>query len=261
MGWCPDRYDCRKDGIYDSADRDADRLILFASVSTFSNKRGTGHPRLLLAIFDEMIPEDGKYKPNAALCVRGLLSLMESMTRGRDGSYLIVFSNYVSAGNPYWAKFEIYNNPKYDVTVFRDKAILIEVCRGYRRARKEDSKLTRLMKAGKMPLYEDERADPLIGLVEKMPNGAKPMPYILLTDGQYYREFTHKGLSYWVQHKGNVPNNLAIITPNVGECGPNVFMAPPHFYKRIENDMAGDLVRFASPNVMWKILNVIYERG
>lgn len=258
-GWCPDEWDARKDGVYESTDRTADKIILFASISTFSNKRGSGHPRILLAVFDEMIPEDGKYKPNAAMCTKGLMSLMESMTRGRDGSVLFVGGNYVNAGNPFWAKLEVYNNPKYDVTVYRDKAVAIELCRGYKRARKEDSKLSKLMKAAKMPSYEDERTDPLIGLIADVPKGAKPMPYIVLTNGQYYREFHHKGVSYWTQHKGEVPNGVLILTDHVAECGAGVEMLPNVFYRRIQGDMDSDLMRYKSPNVMFVIMNMIYE--
>ena len=259
LGWCPDEWEAREDGVYDSSEKTADKVILFASISTFSNKRGSGHPRVLMVVFDEMLPEDGKYKPNAKMCVKGLLSLMESMTRGRDGSVLFVASNYVNASNPYWAKFEIYNDPRYDVTVYKDKAIAIEVAKGYKRARKEESKLTKLMKAGKMPMYEDERADPLITLVAPVPNGAKPMPYIVLTDGQYYREYTHKGASYWMRWKGDIPNGTLVLTPSVSECGEGVEMLPPIFYKRVQGDIDSNLVRFKDANVMFKILNLIYD--
>lgn len=261
MEWCPDEYDARKDGIYTSAERDADRLILFASVSTFSNKRGSGHPRVMLMVFDEMLPEDGRYKPNAAMCVKGLLSLMESMTRGREGSMLFVFSNYVNAGNPYWCKLEICNDPRYEVTVFKDKAIAIHVPRGFKRARKQDSKLSRLMKAGHMPLYEDETEDKMLSLVERIPNGAKPMPFIILTDGQFYREYVHKGRSYWTQHKGAVPNGVPVMTDNVKECSAGVYMLPKSFYRRIQEDVDLDLIRFTSANVMFKVMNVLYDHA
>lgn len=213
----------------------------------------------MLVVFDEMLPEDGRYKPNAAMCVKGLLSLMESMTRGREGSMLFVFSNYVNAGNPYWCKLEVCNDPRYEVTVFRDKAMCIHVPRGYKRARKQDSKLTRLMKAGKMPLYEDETEDKMLSLIEKIPNGAKPMPYILLTDEQYYREFTHKGRSYWMMMKGEPPNGVPIMTDNIKECRAGVYMLPKNFYKRIQEDVDLDLIRFVNANVMFKIMNVLYD--
>lgn len=259
LGWCPDEYEARKDGVYDSSERDADKIILFSSISTFSNKRGSGHPRVLFVVFDEMLPEDGKYKPNAKMCVKGLLSIMESMTRGRDGSVLFVASNYVNAGNPYWAKLEVYNNPKHDVTVYRDKAVAIEVCRGYKTARKPESKLSKLMKAAKMPMYMDETSDPLITLICPVPNGAKPMPYLILTDGQYFREFSHKGASYWMQWKGAIPNGTVILTNHLNECGAGIEMLPKMFYKRMEEMIAADMMRFKHPNVMFKILNMIYE--
>lgn len=259
FGWCPDEWEARADGVYTSSEQTADKVILYASISTFSNKRGSGHPRVLMVVFDEMLPEDGKYKPNAKMCVKGLMSIMESMTRGRDGSVLFVASNYVNAGNPYWAKLEIYNNPRYDVTVYRDKAVAIEVASGYKVARKEDSKLSKLMRAAKMPLYMDERTDPLITLVSPIPNGAKPMPYIITTDGQYYREYTHKGASYWMRWKGNIPNGTMVLTNSIAECGEGVEMLPPIFYRRVKADIDSNMVRFKDANVMFKILNMIYD--
>jgi len=258
-GWCPDEYEARKDGIYTSSERDADKVILFASISTFSNKRGSGHPRMLMVVFDEMLPEDGRYKPNAKMCVKGLMSLMESLTRGREGSVLFVASNYVNAGNPYWAKLKIYNEKGKDVTVYPDKAVAIEVARGYRRARREDSKLSKLMKAAEMPMYEDEKDDPLISLIASVPNGAKPMPYIVLTNGQYYREFTHKGASYWTDWRGTLPNGTLILTDSLAECGANIEMLPKMFYTRMDEMVRADLVRFKHPNVMFTIMNLLYE--
>lgn len=212
----------------------------------------------MLCVFDEMLPEDGRYKPNAAMCVKGLLSLMESMTRGREGSMLFVFSNYVNAGNPYWCKLEICNDPRYEVTVFRDKACCIQVPRGYKRARKQDSKLSRLMRAGHMPLYEDEKEDKMLSLISKIPNGAKPMPYIVLTDEQFYREYVHKGKSYWTQVR-DVPNGVPVFTNNVKESGAGVYMLQRSFYKRLQEDVDLDMIRFVNPNVMFKIMNVLYD--
>lgn len=259
LGWCPDEYTCKPDGVYASDQKGADKVMLFASVSTFSNKRGSGHPRVMLCVFDEMLPEDGKYKPNAAMCVRGLMSLMESMTRGRPGSMLFVFSNYVNAGNPYWCKLEVCNDPRYEITVYKDKALAIQIPRGYKRARKEDSKLSKLMKAAKMPLYEDEKEDKMLTLIAKIPNGARPMPFVVLTDDQYYREFVHKGKSYWMLMKGEVPNGVPVMTNNVKECVAGVYMLPKNFYKRLQEDVDLDLIRFVNANVMFKIMNVLYD--
>lgn len=259
FNWCPDTWDARPDGIYLSDDRDAPQIIKFASISTFSNMRGGsygGNDAVLLVVLDEMIPEDRRYPK---MCAKGLLSIANTVLRGRDGSKIVALSNYVSAGNPYFALFEVYPNPKYNVTVYRDKSILIEVCKGYRRAIKDDSPFSRLMTAGRMPQYENEKSDPLIGLVEPIPKGAKPSPYLYLIDGKYYREWDKDGMRYFDQWNGDIKDNTVIYTPNVTECSDGIYKLPKPVMKYLTESMELNLLRFKNPNVMFKILNMIYS--
>ena len=257
--WCPDEWESRPDGVYTSSDKDAEQVIKFASISTFSNMRGGsfgGDNAVLLVVLDEMIPEDRRYPK---MCAKGLLSISNTVLRGRPGSKIVALSNYVSAGNPYFALFEVYPNPKYDVTLYRDKSILIEVARGYRRAIKEDSPFNRLMRAGQMPQYEDEKSDPLIGLVAPIPNGALPAPWLYLIDGKLYREWDKDGIRYYDQWKGQIPNGITIYTPNITECTDGVLLIPSFLNKHLNETMSNNLMRFKNPNVMFKILNVIYS--
>lgn len=254
FSWCPEEWDARQDGVYESSDKTAEQIIKFASISTFSNKRGGGHPRVMLMVFDEMIPEDRRYPK---MCAQGLLSLANSMTRGR--CKIVVCSNFVSAGNPYFALFEVYNNPKYDVTLYDDKSICIELAHGYRKAIKDESEFSKLMRAGKMPQYEDENSDPLIGLVSSIPKGSKPAPYLYLIDRKYYREWAKSGVIYFDQWNGDIPDGMIIYTPNVTECTDGVRMLPTYITKYLTETMDNNLMRFKNPNVMFKILNVIYN--
>lgn len=259
FGWCPDDWTAMPDGVHTTAKKDSAKVMEFASLSTFSNKRGGGHPDVLLMVLDEIIPEDGKYHPNAKMCVKGLLSLAETMTRGREGSCMVACSNFVKINNPYWAKFEIYPNYKYAVTTFPDKGVNIEIPRGFKKANPEDSPLSRLKRAAGHSDYEDGMHDPLRSLVSKVPNGAKPMPYIVQLDGQLYREYYHREVSYWSAWRSSVPNKTVVLTDNVGEAGANIELLPKLFYKRMSETMDADRMRFTDPNVMFKILNLIYE--
>ena len=255
FGWCPDSWESREDGVFDAPGKDAEQVIKFASISTFSNKRGAGHPNVMLMVFDEMIPEDRKYPK---MCAHGLISLIASMSRGR--CKVIVCSNYVSAGNPYWAKLEIYNNPKYDVTNYPDKACCIEVAKGYNKATKEDSDFAKVARAGHMPQYEDEKCDSLLGLVAPIPKGAKPAPYVYLIDGQYFREWDKGGLRYIDAWKGEIKASTIIFTPNVTECTEGVQLIPKAVMRYLTENMERNFLRFKTPNVMFKVLNMIYDR-
>ena len=254
FGWCPENWIAKEDGVYTDDSRDADKVIKFASISTFSNKRGGGHPNVMLMVFDEMIPEDRKY-PH--MCALGLLSLVTSMSRGR--CKVIVCSNFVSAGNPYWARFEVYNNPKYDVTNYPDKRICIELAKGYNKATPDNSDLAKLSRAGRAPNYEDEKSDSLLGLVCPIPKGARPAPYVYLIDGQYFREWDKNGLRYIDQWNGEIKDTTVVYTPNVTECTEGVEIVPKPVMKYLTEHMERNFLRFKTPNVMFKVLNMIYD--
>ena len=255
FGWCPDEWIVKPDGVYESDDSEARRLIDFQSISTFSNKRGGAHPDTLLMILDEMMPEDRRYPKMAA---QGLLSLANTVLRGREGCKIIALSNIVSAANPYFARFEVYPSREYDVTVYEDKAILIEKCRGYRKKISDDSQFSKLLKAGKMKTYEDDDEDPLLGLIEKVPKGATPLGFFFLIEGKYYREWDKDGLRYFDLWNGEVKDSNLIYTPNVEECDKGVQLVPSWMDKHLRETMQYNLMRFRSPNVMFKILNMIY---
>ena len=255
FGWCSEDWDARPDGVYLSDDREAERIIDFQSISTFSNKRGGAHPDTLLMVLDEMIPEDRRYPK---MCAQGLLSLANTVLRGREGARIVALSNFVSAANPYFARFEVYPSRQYDVTVYEEKAILIEKCRGYRKAIKEESPFTKLMRAGRMAMYESEDEDPLLGLIEKMPKGAVPLGFLFLIDGKYYKEWDKDGVRYFDEWNGQVKDTALIYTPNVEECDKGVQLVPSWLDKHLRETMQYNLMRFKSPNVMFKILNMIY---
>ena len=255
FGWCPETWESRPDGVYLSSDRDADMVIDFQSISTFSNKRGGAHPDTLLMVLDEMIPEDRRYPK---MCAQGLLSLANTVLRGRSGARIIALSNFVSAANPYFARFEVYPSRQYDVTVYEDKSIMIERCKGYRRSIQEDNPFTKLMRAGKMAMYESEDEDPLLGLIEKVPKGARPLGFLFLIEQKFYREWDKDGVRYFDEWTGQIKEGTIIYTPNVEECDKGVQLVPSWLDKHMRDTMQYNLMRFRSPNVMFKILNMIY---
>lgn len=257
FGWVPDSWICKEDGVY--SDKDGDKVIEFASLNTFSNKRGGGHPDTLLMVIDEIIPEDGRYHPNAKLCVKGLLSLCETFTRGRPGSCMVACSNFVRADNPYFAKFKIYPDWKYHVTTFPDKAINIEVPRGFKVANKEDSQLSKLKRAGGMGNYNDGQDDPMLTLIKSPPKGSKPIPYVVKIDGSVYREYTLKGRVYWTEHHGQIPNGVMVMCPGLDDIDEDAVLLPKMFYKIQSGNIEENLIRFDSVNTMHTVLNMIYE--
>src|SRR5690606_3009910 len=113
----------------------------------------------------------------------GLMSLTKTVLSGKRDAKCYCLSNFISAANPYWVGFQIYPDPKKDVTNFPDKGIAIEVCRGYRCAIEEDNPWNRVYRAGGYQDYASETEDSLWQLIAKVPKGGELHPYFVMRDG------------------------------------------------------------------------------
>lgn len=251
--WCPEGWMTKADGVHDPGDPEP--IILFQSISVFSNRRGGAHPEVIMMVLDEFMPEDRKY-PH--MCATGLLSLTKTVFSGNEEARCFCLSNFVSAANPYFVKFRIYPRKDQDITVFPDKSILIERCRGYRCAILEDNKWNRAYKAAGVGNYASEEEDRLIELIRSVPKGATPAPWLVLSDGVLYRRWQKNGMSYWNEYKGSIKDTV-IYTPNLKECSDSVTLMMPFMKKHIEEEMQMGMLRFKNPNVMFAILSMVFE--
>ena len=255
FGWCEDTWETRADGVYESTDKDAVRIIEFASLSTFSNVRGGAHPDTLMFVLDEFMPESERYPKG---CATALGSLAMTILRGRPGSKIFALSNAVKVKNPFFARMRIYPQKGKAVTLYKDKAAVIERCTGYNRAVPEDSQFNRMLKALGMTQYEDLEEDPLAGLVAPMPKGSKPFKYVILNHGIYYREWDANGRRWFTEWKGAIPNGTFIFAANPAEAGAGVLVMPNHIRKHLQEIRDTDGARFTDANVMYGILDIIY---
>lgn len=254
LGWCPEEWDTRAEGVFESSAKDAAQIIKFQSISTFSNRRGGAHPDVLMMVLDEMMPEDRRYPRMAP---EGLASLSKTVFSGNVQGRIFCLSNYVSAANPYFVRFRIYPSSE-DVTVFRDKRMLIERCRGYKRAIEDGNPWNDVYSAAKMGNYASEEEDSLITLISKVPRGSQPAPYLFLIDGIYYREYRKNGVSYYDEYHGR-RDGIVIFTPNLKECSDSVQLIIPYIPKGINESMQWGKVRFKNPNIMFAILSMVYD--
>lgn len=239
------------DGVYCGNDP----VILFQSISTFSNRRGNATPDVDFVFFDEFLPEDRRFPKDAGL---GFLSLLHTLLRGRDNTLVLCASNYVSAGNPYFVRFRIY--PSKDIlTPYEDKGIVIERTARYRKKIAEGNPWTKVFAAGKYKNYSDAMEDDLADLVEKIPKGAAPEPIIIRIDGENYRAFDKNGLIYWKLWQGDV--KAVCYTPNVTECSRTVTLMPNWLMKQYAEDFKAGRFRFTDPNVMFAIMHLLYSEA
>lgn len=254
-GWCPDTWEAIEQGVFNGSGKDAEQIIKFQSISTFSNRRGGAHPNVIMIVFDEFMPEDRKYPPMAA---QGILSLTKTVFSGNTECKLFCLSNFTSAANPYFVKFRIY--PGKDlVTLYPDKRMLIERCDGYRKGIEEGNPWNDVYKSVGMGNYASEKEDALLGLVVgKIPKGAKGDMIVYCIDGLYYRAYRNEGYTVYAEYKGSM-KDLFPYTPNTSECSDKVAFILPWMIKRIVTELQSGTLRFTTPNVMFAILNMAYD--
>ena len=250
--WCPDDWTCTPRGVQDG---DGNDVCLFQSISTFSNRRGNRTADVLMMVFDEFMPEDRRYPRN---CCKGLMSLIKTVLAERPESMCFCLSNFISGANPYFVGFQIYPRDGQDVTVFPEKGIAIEVCKGYKTAIVKDNPWNSVFRAGKYQDYATSDEDKLMELVRRVPKGAEPQNWVLISDDVAYRMWVKDGIGYWNRYGGSL-KGLLLYTANREECGKGVQMLPPYLFKILQQDFELDIMRYRDPNVMFAVLSILYE--
>ena len=262
FGWIHDiddkhRWSVKDDGVHEPETGEV--VIKFQSLSTYSSRRGPGHPDVDLILFDEFIPEDRRYQKGA---LKGLMSLTKTVFSGRQGCRCICTSNYVSLSNPYFAGLEIYPDPEKDVTVWPEKMVAVERCRGYRCAIADDSGWNRLYKAAGYGDYADEDEDMMHKLIRKMPKGAKGDDWAVNIGGQWFRIYTApKGIRIAKREKEQnlFKQKLVFYVTDPKDLSDDVVMIDAFHRVMIDNDIASGRLRYEDPNTLFAFINLTYN--
>lgn len=254
--WCPDSWETRPDGVYTaSSNAGGEQVILFQSISTFSNRRGGANPKVLLMVFDEFMPEDRRYPKAAA---KGLMSLTKTVFSGNTEARVFCLSNIVSAVNPYFARFRIY--PEKDLTWYPEKAIVIEKCRGYKKAIATDNPWNKIYHAGNYGDYADESEDDILSLVVKrVPKGCTPYNQIIVANDLMYRMWRDDRYLYFAEYKGKIPNGSWLITAERESVSAKVQFMPAHFKQSLKKVFDTGFGRFVGANCLFDIMSIIYS--
>ena len=253
--WCPSEWMAFPDGVYSSDDKKtADKIIDFQAISTFGNRRGGAHPRTILMVLDEFMPEDRRYPPMPAI---GLMSLSKTVLAGNPNARIICSSNFTEGSNPYFVQYQIYPEAGQDVTLCAGRNV-IERARGYRMSIDAANPWTENYVAGKYADYASEQEDPMLALIKPVPKGAKPGPWILLKDGIRYRYWVKGNALYWDKYteKGE---GVTVYTDAVKDTSDNVLILPKWSIKQLKEWYDCGAMRFKSPNVMFAVMSTIYE--
>lgn len=255
LGWCPETWDVRSDGIYTDDTKDAERVMYFASLSTFSNARGRTYDAKLI-VYDEFMPEDKKYTgcKNPATA---LLSLTRSVFSNDPNARVFCLSNSISCINPFYAKYRVY--PKDIITKFPDKHILIEKCIGYKQANMtKDNPWGQLYQATGYGDYADEKDDPRFNLIcGCLPKGAKPESWVIISGGNCYRFYDLKNKMYVAPWKGNT-RGVLVYTADRDCVNANAAYLPNGMRKSLTDIFNNNVARFVDANTMFDMLNIVY---
>lgn len=259
FGWISDEdgeWIVKEDGVHDPS---GEICIKFQSLSTYSSRRGPAHPDVDLMVFDEFIPEDRRFQKG---CLKGLMSLTKTVFSGREGCRCICASNYVSISNPYFAGLEIYPDPKKDVTVWKEKGVAVERCRGYRCAIAAESPWNAVYKAAHYGDYADEEEDVMHKLVKRVPKGAKADDWAVQIYGKWYKCYTaSNGYRYARREAEDVLNGQKIVryVTNAADLTEGVVMLDTYRRVQIEMELSTGKLRFEGPNVLFAFVNLIYN--
>lgn len=253
LGYCPDEWETRADGVYTGKGSDGQLICSFKSLSTFSNARGGAWPQVALIVLDEFQDESGRFPKKACT---GLLSLTKTIFSGRDGRCFLL-SNSISCLNPYYAHFRIWADKP--VSFFPDKAIVIEKCSGYyRRAIGKKNKWNKVYKAGVgYGDYADEKNDERMNLVAPVPKGATACSWIVRANGNQYRPYESKGKLYFKSYNGNYGQCL-VFTNDHADLSDKVMMVPKSLAKSLSDMMNAGMARFQDANTMFDIMSIVF---
>lgn len=258
-GWISDvdeqhKWTVRNDGVHDP---DGELFIKFQSLSTYSSRRGPAHPDVDLMLFDEFIPEDRRYFRGA---LKGLMSLTKTVFSGREGCRCICTSNFVALSNPYFAGFEIYPDPKKDVTAWPEKGVAIERCRGYKCAIAKDSPWNKAYAAAHYGDYADEEEDVMHQLIRKIPKGSKPDKWALNINDKWFRIYTTSAGLRIAKQERNLNNQaITMYVTDPRDLSEDVILLDPLHRASIENDIALGRIRYEDANTLFAFVNLIYN--
>lgn len=254
FGWCPEEWTSKLDGVYTSEDKDeAEKIIDFQAISTFGNRRGGAHPKTILMVLDEFMPEDRRYPKMPAI---GLMSLSKTVLAGNPKARIVCSSNFTEGSNPYFVQYQIYPEQNKDVTLCAGRNV-IERAR-YRTAIDSANPWTENYLRGKYADYASEQEDPTVTLIKPAPKGSQPGPWILLKDGIEYRYWVKNGLLYWDKWNGNT-KNIVIYANELKETSESVNLIPNWLIKQLKDAYECGTMRFKNPNVLFAVMSVIYE--
>lgn len=256
LGWCPDEWEVRADGVYTGSGKDASQVCWFKAISTFSNARGSSYP-CNIVVFDEFMPEDRRY-PHG--CATGLISLVKTVVSNRPEARVYCLSNSISAVNPYFARYRIF--PKDVVTWYDDKAMLIEKCVGYQQANMSDANpWLKVYKATGYSEYADEKDDARWELIVRtVPKGAKPTDWLLQSNGFVYRAWIWNGIYYFAEYKGKRSGTYMITSERENVNTQCLYMSPDFKNSLMQLFDTGG-ARFVGANTMFDVLNSVFEYG
>lgn len=252
LGWCTTDWIVDSAGVHTP---DKQRVIKWQSISTFSNRRGAGHPNCYLIVYDEFCPEDRKYPKHA---LTALMSLTKTIIAGKREARVFCLSNFVSLANPFFAGLEIY--PDGYFTHYPDKMMMIEKCHGYTCSIADDNPWQNVYRAAKYGDYADESEDTLIELIKPKlnPKKEKYMNFALLIRGSYYLPYEASRYIHWVK-SNNVPYGSEVFAADITEVSDKVPLCPDLLKKNIEKCVESDAIRFDSPNTLYSVLSIIYN--
>lgn len=257
LGFIPGDWTCDARGVHIKG---SDEMpVIFLDLNTAYSAQGPEYDKVKDIIVDEYTVRPGELYPRGV--VSKLHSLIGTVARGRDDVRCMMFSNWTSASNPFWATLGIYPSDKWDVSVWHDKGAAIEICRRHYYNQDmpgEDSPMGRLLGSLHGPLMESAAEDPNYSLVAPRPSGVHPTHLVLEDpEGRRWRQWTGPGMQWWGPAGPEEAGDWNCVD-DVRRVGGGRVLVPAESLSRVRKEIESGGTRFQGMQALYSVMSMVY---
>ena len=232
---------------------DGVQRIYFRSLNVFGKARGNGSTTgdVTLVILDEFIPEDGRV-PRLGVYLP-LMALIRTFSNYSDKCICYCFANCISPLSDLFAALQAFPSKSKDVTVFKDKGVAIEVCRGYKGKIPEDGAWSRVVESGKMRTYKEFEGLYIDDFIIKPRKPIATKTSLKISDHEYITLFNDNQNQIWMLCSKPPSGGIAYSTDADIKC---VFL-DAKIKGEIRKMFFGGRYRFSNYNALSRFLDMI----
>ena len=227
--------------------------VYFRSLNVFGKARGNGSTtgEVTLSILDEFIPEDGRV-PRKGVYLP-MMALIRTFSNYSENCICYCFGNCITPLSDLFASIQAFPAKGQDITLYPDKGVVIEVCRGYTGKIPDKGPWSKVVKAGAMRSYQEFDGlyiDDLI-LIPKHPIPTQTA--LKYNEREYLTLYNDNNKQVWCINS-KPPTG---VTPLSLDADIKCIFIDPHIKKEIRNMFFAGRYRFKNYNTLSRFLSLM----